>query len=86
MGVSHIAVNFSLGHKGRYGVNHYDINRAGTNHRFRNLKRLLSVVRLGNIKVIHVHANIPGVNRVKRVFRVNEACNSSSFLNLGNHM
>ena len=49
MAVSHISFNLLLWNKCRNRVNNDNINRTGTHHRLRNLKCLISAVRLRNI-------------------------------------
>ena len=86
MGIPHIPVNFCLGHQSGYRVNYDNINGSRANHGFRNLKGLLSVVRLGNIEIVNIHADILGIHRIERMLRIYKACNTASFLNLCDHM
>ena len=84
--VVHITVDLRLRHQSRHGVNDHDIKSAGTDHRLSNLQRLLAVIRLGNVKVINIHANLLGILRIKSVFRVNKSGNTVSLLCFSNHM
>jgi hypothetical protein len=56
MSGAHIAVNLALRNQRGYRVDNHNVNRAGTNQRFRNLKRLLAVVRLGDKQRINIYA------------------------------
>ena len=86
MAVSHIPVNFGLGHQRRHGVHYHNVNSAGTHHRLCDLQGLLSVVRLGNIEVVYIHADVLGINRIQGMLGIDKSGNSAPLLYLGNHM
>ena len=86
MRIAHIALNLRLWHKGCHGIHNNNINRTGADHRFGNLKRLLPIIRLGNIKLVYIHPDILCIDRVEGVLRINKACDPTALLNLRNHM
>ena len=86
MGISHLPVNLRFRNQCRNGVHNHDIHRSGAHHGFRNLQSLLSIIRLGNIKIINIYPNILSVNRIQSMFCVNKTRDSSPLLNLCYHM
>ncbi len=86
MGIPHLAVNLRFWHKSRHRVHNHDVNRPGANHGFRNLQRLLPVVRLGNVEIVNIHADILRIHGIQRVLRVDKAGDASALLHLCNHV
>ena len=86
MAVAHVAVDLCLGNQRSHGIHYHNVQGSGTNHGFRDLERLLSVVRLGYVQVIHVHTDILRIHRIQRMFRIDKSRNAPALLNLGNHM
>ena len=86
MGITHIAVDLSLGDQGRDRVDNDNVDRAGTHHCLRDLQRLFAAVRLGNIEVVDIHADVLGVNGIQRVLRVDEACDAAPLLHFRDHV
>ena len=86
MGIAHVAFNLGLRNQGCYGVHDDDIHRAGTNHGLRDLQSLLAVIRLGNVKIVNVYADILRIYRVKGMLRVDEASDTAALLYLCHHV
>ena len=86
MRVAHVAFEFGLRNQRRHGVHDDDVHPAGANQRFSDFERLLAVVGLRDQQVIHVHAELPRIDRIKRVLRVNERRLPAELLRLGDHM
>ena len=86
MAVAHLAVDLRFGHQSRYRVHNHNIHCAGADHGLGNLQSLLPVVRLGNIEVVNIHADILGIHRVQRMLRVDKPCNAAPFLHLSHHV
>ena len=86
MGCAHIAVDFLLGNKRRNRVNDNDIDGTGTDERIGNFQRIFAAVRLGNEQIIDVDTECLCIQRIKRVFRVDECCFTAHLLGLGNDM
>ena len=51
-----------------------------------DLQRLLAVVRLRDQQVVHVHAQLAGVDRIERVLHVDERRHAARLLGLGDHL
>ena len=58
VGVSHLTVNLSLRNQGCNGVHDDNVYRAGTYHGLGNFQCLLTVIRLRNVQIINVYADI----------------------------
>ena len=86
MGISHISVDLRLRHQSGHRVHDHYIHSAGANHHLRNLQRLLAVIRLRNIEVINIHADILCIDRIQGMLRVDKTGDPAPFLNLGHHM
>ena len=86
MGISHLAVNLSLGNQSGHGVHNHDVHGTGTHHGLGNLQSLLAVIRLGDIQVINIHSYVPGIYRIQGMLCVNEACNAPALLHLCHHV
>ena len=86
MGIPHLSVNLCLWNESCNRVHDHDIHSTGTNHGLCDLQSLLSVIRLRNIKIINIYANIPGINRIQCMLRVNKARNTAPFLYFCHHM
>ena len=86
MGIAHIAVDLRLRNKRRYRVHDHDIDSTGAHHCFRDLQRLLAVIRLGDIEVIDINADIFRVYRIKCVLRVDKSSDTAAFLYFRYHM
>ena len=86
MAVSHIALNLCLRDKCCNRVNDHDIHRTGTYHRLSDLKCLLTVIRLGNIKIVDINTDVLRIDRIKRMLCINETGDSASLLYFCNHM
>ena len=86
MGITHIALNLRTRHQSRYRVHHDNIDGAAAHQRLYNLQRLLASIRLGNQKIVNIHAQILGINRVQGMLRINKGCHAPLPLRLGNHV
>ena len=86
MAIAHFAFQFRARHQGGDGIHHQHINRAGTHQRIRNLKRLFAGIGLADQQIIHIHAKLPGIAGVERVFRVHKGAGAAALLRFRNHM
>ncbi len=80
MRVAHLAFDFRFRHQGRDGVQHDDINSAAANERFHNLQRLLACIRLRDIEVIDIYAEIFGIDRIERMLHVDKRRRTAELL------
>ena len=86
MGIAHLAVDLRLGHQGRHGVHDDNVHRTGAHHGLGDLQRLLAVIRLGDVEIIHVHADISRIDRIQRVLCVDESGDTALLLHLSYHV
>ena len=86
MCISHVTVDLCLRHQCRDRVDDHDIQRAGTHHGLGDLQRLLSGVRLGDIEVVNIHADILRIDRIQCMLRINKTGNTVSSLHFRDHM
>src|SRR5579859_2010415 len=84
--VAHLAFEFGLGDQRRDRIDHQHVDGVRAHQRFGNLQRLFAVIRLGYEEVIDVHAEFFGVDRVQRVFGVDEGGHAAGLLRLGDHL
>ena len=86
MAVSHISFYLLLRHQSRDRVHYNDIHRSGSYHSLRNLKGLISAVRLRDIQFINIHTDILCIDRIQRMLRVYKSGNPASLLHFRDHM
>ena len=86
MGITHITVNLCLWNQGSNGIHDHDINRTGTHHGLCDLQSLLTVVRLGNIKIVDIYPDVLGIDRIQRMLCINKACDTACLLYLCDSM
>ena len=55
-------------------------------HGLGDLQSLLTVVRLGDVEVINIHADIFRIDGIQRMLCIDETGDTASLLNLGYHM
>ncbi|MNC32583.1 hypothetical protein D3C75_809450 [compost metagenome] len=82
VGIPHLAFDFRLRHKSRYGVHNNDINGAAAYQGFRNLQRLLAGIRLGQEELVYVDAKLAGIQRIQSMLRIDECGLSACLLHL----
>ena len=81
-GIAHLAVDFGLRHKRCHRVDDHDVNRAGANQRLADFKRLLAGIRLRDVQLIDVHAQLARIDGIERVLRVDERGHTAHLLRL----
>ena len=64
MGITHLAVDLGLRHQGCNRVHNDNVHCTGTHHGLGDLQCLLAVVRLGNVKVVNIDADVLCIDRV----------------------
>ena len=62
----------ALRHQRGHRIHHNDVHGARADQRFGDFQRLLAVVWLRHQKIIHIHAELARVDRIERVFGVDE--------------
>src|SRR6266478_1308466 len=84
--IAHFPFQLRLRHQRGHRVHHHNVHAARTDQRFRNLQRLLPVVRLRHQQIVHIHAELPRVNRIQRVLCINERRLPAELLRFGDHV
>ena len=86
VGVAHLAVELGLGDQGGDRVDDQDVDGAGADQGFDDLKRLLAVVGLRDEQVVGVYAELFGVGGVEGVLGVDEGGEAAGLLGLGDDL
>ncbi len=86
MRITHITVDLLLGNEGGDRVHDDDIHSAGTDHRLADVQRLFAGIRLGDIEIVNVHADVLRIDRIQRVFRVDVTRDAAGFLRFRDHV
>ena len=84
--LAHLSFKLAAREESGHGVHHDDIHRAGAHKRFGNIESLLAGVRLGDEKVIDIHAERAGVSRFKRVLHIDVCGLAAALLGAGDDM
>ena len=56
--IAHIALDFLPGHQRGHRVDDHDVDRAGAHQRLADVQRLLAVVRLRDVQLVNIHAQL----------------------------
>ena len=86
MAVAHIALDLLLRHKCCNRVDDNDVDRAGPHHRLRDLKRLVTAVRLRYVQFIDIHPDILRIYRVHGMLSIDKTGDAASLLYFGDHV
>ena len=84
--IAHLAFDFGLRRQRRDRVDDDDVDRAGAHQHVGDFQRLLAGVRLRDQQLLHVHAELPGVDRIERVLGVDERGGAADALRFGDHL
>ena len=84
--VAHFAVELGLGHQGRDGVHNEHVDGAGAHQGLGDFQCLLAVVGLRDQQVVHVHAELAGVDGIERVLGIHERGHATLLLRFGDHL
>ena len=82
-GIADFALDFGSGNQCRDGVDDDAVNCPRSDEHIADFKRLLSEVGLGDEHVIDIHAQTGCIDRVERMFRVDERHDTAERLRLG---
>ena len=83
MAVAHFAFQLGARHQGGDVVNHQHVDRAGADQRVGDLQPLLAGIGLPDQQVVDIDAELAGIDRVERVFGVDEGADAAALLRLG---
>ena len=84
--VAHFAFNFRTGDQSRDTIDHDNIHRARADQRFGNFQRLFTGIRLADIEIVDINANLGCIDWIKRMFDINKATDAPLALCFGDHM
>ena len=82
--VAHVAFDFRLWREGGHGVDDDDVDGRGADELVGYFEGLLAVVGLRDEQVVHVDAELGGIEAVEGVFGVDEGRDAARLLGLGN--
>ncbi|QTK78213.1 hypothetical protein AT6N2_C0285 [Agrobacterium tumefaciens] len=82
--ITHLAFDFRPRRQRRNGVDHEHVNRAGAHQRIGDLKRLLARIRLRDQQALQIHAKLAGIDRIKRMFGIDEGADAALLLGFRN--
>ena len=86
MEISHIALNLRLRHERRDRVHNDDVHGTASHHGLGDLERLLTGVRLGDVKVVDIDPDVLCVDRIQCVLGIDKARNAAALLHFRNHV
>ena len=86
MGIAHFPFEFRPRHQGRDGIDHDHVDRAGAHQRVGNFQRLFAGIGLRNQQFLYIDMQLAGIDRIKRVFRVDKGAGAALFLGFGHDM
>ncbi len=81
--VAHLAFKLGFRGQGRNRVDDNHADRAGAHQRIDNLQCLLAGVGLRDQQFIQIDAQFSGIDRIKRMFRINKGADPAFFLFFG---
>jgi len=85
--IAHFAFQFGLRHQCRYRVDHQHARPAPERHqRVADLQRLLAGVGLRDQQLVDVDAKLAGIDRIERMFGVDEGADAALLLAFGHRM
>ena len=83
LAVAHLAVDFRTWRERCDRIDHEHVDRAGADQRIGDLQRLFAGVGLRDQQVFEIDAELLGIDRVERVFGVDEGADAAFLLGFG---
>src|SRR5262249_5607491 len=84
--VAPLALELRARHQGRHRIDDQNVDRAGAHQRVGDFQRLLAGVRLRNQKIVDIDAELARIDRIERMFGIDESADAALFLRLGQAM
>src|SRR5512133_91801 len=84
MGITHVALDLSLGHQGRHRVDHQHVDGTAAHQCFGDFQGLLTGIRLRDQQVIGLDAQLAGITDIQGVLGIHEGCDAAGLHGLGN--
>ena len=86
MTVPHLAFDLRTRDKSGNGVDDKHIDRVGTHQCVGDFQRLFASIRLGDDQFVNIHTQFPGIDRVKRMLRIDEGRSAAILLGFRDDM
>ncbi len=83
MAVAHFAFQFGTRHQGGHRIDHQHVDGAGAHQSVGDFQGLLAGIGLADQQFVQIDAQLLGVDRVQRVFGVDEGAGAALLLGLG---
>ena len=80
--IAHLAFEFGLRHQRRNRIDHQHVDPAGAHQRVADFQRLFAGVGLRDQQFVDVDAQLPRIDRIERVFGVDEGADAALLLPL----
>ena len=78
--VAHLTFKLGARHERGNRVDHQHVDRTGAHKRVGDFKRLFAGIRLGNQKVVDIHAKLAGIDRIKSMLGIDEGADATLLL------
>jgi hypothetical protein len=86
MGIAHLAFELGARHECCHTIHHQHVDRPRPHQRVGDLERLLAGVGLADEQIVHIDAELPRIDGIERVLRVDEGAGAAPLLRLGNRV
>ena len=86
MAVAHFTLDFRAGHQRGNRVHHQHVNRVRAHQRIDDFQRLFTGIGLRDDQFVNVDAQLLGIDRIERVFGIDEGCRAAALLRFGDDM
>src|SRR5580700_8118129 len=86
LAVAHLAFELGARHQRRDRIDDQHVDGAGAHERIGDLQRLLAGVGLGDQEIVDIDPELAGIDRIERVFGVDEGADAALLLRLGDAM
>ena len=84
--VAHLAFDFGARRQRRDRVDDENVDRAGAHQRIGDFERLLAGIRLRDQKVFEIDAELAGIDRIERMFGIDEGADAALLLGFGDRL
>jgi hypothetical protein len=86
MAVAHLALDLGPRHQRGDRIDHQHVDRVRAHQRIDDFQRLLAGVGLRDDQFVDIDAQLPGIDRIERMFGIDEGRRPAGFLRLGDGM
>ncbi len=86
LAVAHLAFELGARHERRHRIDDQNVNRAGAHQGVGDFQRLFAGIRLRDQKFVDINAQLARIDRIERVFGVDERADAALLLRFGEGM